>query len=154
MPAWIQAVGSIAAILVSVGIIAWDHGRQREAQLDSEKAELANLVLATYMFGSAIGSVVHTFVSSEGPKGIAPMSTIDFCINRMFRGPRCYKAQPDAFRSTHRSRSSLKVLAVGSGTRASEIFSLYSTLANAMSSRIDGGIHDVSMEASAATASV
>jgi hypothetical protein len=85
MPAWIQAVGSIAAILVSVGIIAWDHGRQREAQLDSEKAELANLVLATYMFGSAISSVVHTFASSEGRKGIAPMSAVDFCLNRIRR---------------------------------------------------------------------
>lgn len=85
MPAWIQAVGSIAAILVSVGIIVWDHSRQREAQLEAEKAELANLVLATYMFGSAISSVVYTFVSSEERKGIAPMSAIDFCINRISR---------------------------------------------------------------------
>lgn len=54
MPAWIQAVGSIAAILASVGIIAWDYSKQRTAQLEIEKAELANLVLATYMFGAAI----------------------------------------------------------------------------------------------------
>ena len=85
MPAWIQAVGSVAAILVSVGIILWDHNRQRKTQLDLEKAELANLVLATYMFGSAISSVVYTFVSSEERKGRAPMSAIDFCINRIRR---------------------------------------------------------------------
>ncbi|MFL6676401.1 MAG: hypothetical protein ACJ8LG_24320 [Massilia sp.] len=85
MPAWIQAVGSIAAILASVALIAWDHRRQRKAAQETENTELANLVLATHLLGLSISRVIHTFVESGGRNGFLPMSAIDFCICQLKR---------------------------------------------------------------------
>ncbi len=85
MPAWIQAVGSVAAILASAALFAADHHRQQQAAQDAEKMELANLVLATHLLGQSISDVIDTFVESGGSKGVIATAAIDFCLSQLRR---------------------------------------------------------------------
>lgn len=85
MPAWIQAVGSIVAILASLGIIAYDHQKQRDAAQSQENAELANLVLATYMLGLSTNNVISTLQNNAAGKGYVTNSTLEYCISQIGR---------------------------------------------------------------------
>jgi len=85
MPAWIQAIGSIVAILTSFTVLAWDHKKQRDAAKYVENSELANLVLATHNLGLRISGVLSTFRGSDGLTGTVSLSALDFCINQIKR---------------------------------------------------------------------
>jgi hypothetical protein len=94
MPAWIQAVGSIAAILASVGLIGWDRRVQQLHRDASEKTQLANLVLSTHLFLLSITRTVYTFRESGGKNSFIPVSALDYCINEVQRTIEQYVSIP------------------------------------------------------------
>ena len=80
MPAWIQAVGSILAILTSAALLTFDHYRQRKLAKNTEDTEQANLILNTYLFGSSIDKIMLGYLESGGRNGYIVASALDFHI--------------------------------------------------------------------------
>lgn len=85
MPAWIQAFGSIAAILASLIIIRIDHQEQRREAETAESLEQANLVLATHIFALNVSAIIAEYSRLGGKNSFMKRSLLEHATNRMRR---------------------------------------------------------------------
>lgn len=85
MPAWIQAFGSIAAILASLIVIRIDHQEQRREAQTAENMEQANLILATHIFALNVNAIVGEYSRFGGKNSFMKRSLLEHATNRMRR---------------------------------------------------------------------
>ncbi len=85
MPAWIQAIGSIAAILASIMIIKEDHDNQRQMADAAAKEEQANLALATYVFGTNVQGIVTGLRNINGHRDFVDRPILEHAISQLIR---------------------------------------------------------------------
>lgn len=85
MPAWIQAFGSVAAILASLIIIRIDHQEQRREAETAENMEQANLVLATHIFALNVNAIIGEYSRFGGRNSFVKRSLLEHATNRMRR---------------------------------------------------------------------
>lgn len=85
MPAWIQAIGSITAILASIFLIKEDHDNQRQTAEAAAKEEQANLVLATYTFGTNVQGIVTALRKINGHRDFVDRPILEHAISQLIR---------------------------------------------------------------------